>query len=50
MACGVWIGPNAVLQAAKAYENHRAENGDPDDHSKAKEIMCVAFAPYCSPD
>ena len=32
------------LQAAKAYENHCAENGRPDDHSTAKELLYVAFA------
>lgn len=26
-------------QAAKAWENHVAENGEPEDHAKAKEIM-----------
>ena len=26
-------------QAAKAYEKHCAENGKPDSHAKAKEIM-----------
>ncbi|KAJ3547234.1 hypothetical protein NM688_g5421 [Phlebia brevispora] len=33
------IAGAAAYEAAKAYENHRAENGDPDDHSKAKEIL-----------
>lgn len=27
------------IQAAKAWENHVAENGEPEDHAKAKEIM-----------
>jgi hypothetical protein len=26
-------------QAAKAYENHVAENGQPDNHAQAKEIL-----------
>ena len=29
------------LQAAKAYEKHCAENGKPDNHAKAKELLCV---------
>ena len=29
------------LQAAKAYENHVAENGQPPSHEKAKEILYV---------
>lgn len=28
-----------ALQAAKAYENHVAENGQPDSHAKAKELL-----------
>lgn len=27
------------MQAAKAYENHVAENGQPESHAKAKEIL-----------
>jgi hypothetical protein len=30
-----------ILQAAKAYENHCAENGRPDSHAKAKEILYI---------
>lgn len=28
-------------QAAKAYEKHVAENGQPDSHAQAKEILYV---------
>ena len=31
--------PTLFLQAAKAYEKHCEENGKPDSHAKAKEIM-----------
>ncbi|CRG88998.1 hypothetical protein PISL3812_06033 [Talaromyces islandicus] len=33
------IAGAASYEAAKAYENHVAENGQPDSHAKAKEIM-----------
>ena len=29
----------ALLKAAKAYEKHVAENGAPDSHAKAKELL-----------
>lgn len=29
------------LQAAKAYEDHVAKNGQPDSHAKAKEILAA---------
>jgi hypothetical protein len=32
-----------MLQAAKAYEDHCAQNGKPDSHAKAKEILYVLF-------
>ncbi|KAI6025612.1 cipC protein [Pisolithus orientalis] len=28
-----------AYEAAKAYENHLAENGKPDDHARAKELI-----------
>ncbi|KIK03213.1 hypothetical protein K443DRAFT_676876, partial [Laccaria amethystina LaAM-08-1] len=33
------IAAAASYEAAKAYENHRAENGEPTSHAKAKEIL-----------
>ncbi|KOS17076.1 hypothetical protein ESCO_006029 [Escovopsis weberi] len=33
------IAGAAAYEAFKAYENHCAENGQPDDHAKAKEIL-----------
>ncbi|KAI6025611.1 putative phosphoglycerate mutase family protein [Pisolithus orientalis] len=33
------IAGAAAYEAAKAYENHVAENGRPDNHAKAKEIL-----------
>ncbi|KAJ7048708.1 hypothetical protein C8F01DRAFT_1188605 [Mycena amicta] len=33
------IAGAASYEAAKAYEKHCAENGKPDSHAKAKEIM-----------
>ncbi|KAJ7123982.1 hypothetical protein C8R43DRAFT_1031494 [Mycena crocata] len=33
------IAAAASYEAAKAYENHCAENGQPDSHAKAKEII-----------
>ena len=32
-----------ILQAAKAYENHCAENGRPQSHAEAKELVSVLF-------
>jgi hypothetical protein len=32
-----------MLQAAKAYEDHCAQNGRPDSHAKAKEVLYVLF-------
>ncbi|KAG8696948.1 hypothetical protein FRC11_000365, partial [Ceratobasidium sp. 423] len=29
----------AAFEAAKAYEKHVAENGNPPDHAKAKEFL-----------
>ncbi|KAL7945478.1 hypothetical protein V8C42DRAFT_345082 [Trichoderma barbatum] len=37
------IGGAAAYEAAKAYEDHVAENGHPDDHAKAKEILAGAI-------
>jgi hypothetical protein len=33
------IAGAAAYEAAKAYENHVAQNGRPDSHAKAKEVM-----------
>ncbi|KAF8309593.1 putative phosphoglycerate mutase family protein, partial [Clavulina sp. PMI_390] len=33
------IAGAASYEAAKAYENHVAENGHPDSHAKAKELL-----------
>ncbi|KAL0949528.1 hypothetical protein HGRIS_009579 [Hohenbuehelia grisea] len=33
------IAAAASYEAAKAYENHVAEHGQPDSHAKAKEIL-----------
>ncbi|KAJ5823580.1 hypothetical protein N7447_005920 [Penicillium robsamsonii] len=33
------IAGAASYEAAKAYENHVAQNGEPDSHAKAKEIL-----------
>ncbi|KAG8689965.1 hypothetical protein FRC08_010726 [Ceratobasidium sp. 394] len=33
------IAGAASYEAAKAYENHVAENGQPESHEKAKEIL-----------
>ncbi|KAI0248608.1 hypothetical protein BJV78DRAFT_1234821 [Lactifluus subvellereus] len=33
------IASAAAYEAAKAYEQHLAKNGKPDDHAKAKEIF-----------
>ncbi|KAL2070430.1 hypothetical protein VTL71DRAFT_13456 [Oculimacula yallundae] len=33
------IGGAAAYEAAKAYERHVAENGKPDSHAEAKEIL-----------
>ncbi|CAE6404113.1 unnamed protein product [Rhizoctonia solani] len=33
------IAGAAAFEAAKAYENHVAENGQPDDHATAKELL-----------
>ncbi|KJK84207.1 hypothetical protein H634G_00570 [Metarhizium anisopliae BRIP 53293] len=37
------IGGAAAFEAAKAYEDHVARNGHPDDHAKAKEILAGAI-------
>jgi len=33
------IGGAAAYEAAKAYEQHVADNGQPDSHAKAKELL-----------
>ncbi|KAM4054592.1 hypothetical protein HRG_005428 [Hirsutella rhossiliensis] len=33
------LGGAAAFEAAKAYEDHVAKNGQPDSHAKAKEIV-----------
>ena len=33
------IAGAASYEAMKAYENHVAQNGEPDSHAKAKELM-----------
>ncbi|KAH7337047.1 putative phosphoglycerate mutase family protein [Rhizoctonia solani] len=33
------IAGAAAFEAAKAYENHVAENGQPDNHATAKELL-----------
>ncbi|KAF9519794.1 hypothetical protein BS47DRAFT_1379056 [Hydnum rufescens UP504] len=33
------IAAAASYEAAKAYENHKAANGQPDSHAKAKELL-----------
>ncbi|KAJ6008990.1 hypothetical protein N7522_004006 [Penicillium canescens] len=35
------IAAAASYEAAKAYENHCAQNGTPDSHAKAKEILAA---------
>ncbi|KAG6332465.1 hypothetical protein ID866_6621 [Astraeus odoratus] len=35
------IASAAAYEAAKAYEDHKARNGEPDDHAKAKEILAA---------
>eukprot|EP00918_Siedleckia_nematoides_P021752 GHVU01046869.1.p2 GENE.GHVU01046869.1~~GHVU01046869.1.p2 ORF type:complete len:122 (+),score=23.53 GHVU01046869.1:47-367(+) len=35
------LGAAAAYEAAKAYENHCAENGKPDSHAKAKELIAA---------
>ncbi|KAG5921773.1 hypothetical protein E4U42_005716 [Claviceps africana] len=37
------IGGAAAFEAAKAYEDHVARNGHPDDHATAKEILAGAI-------
>ncbi|KAB5595849.1 CipC protein [Ceratobasidium theobromae] len=37
------IAAAASYEAAKAYENHVAENGEPDSHAKAKELLRAGF-------
>ncbi|KAG8727595.1 hypothetical protein FRC12_022377 [Ceratobasidium sp. 428] len=36
----------ASYEAAKAYENHVADNGVPDSHAKAKEIIAGAVGAF----
>ncbi|KJZ72147.1 hypothetical protein HIM_08412 [Hirsutella minnesotensis 3608] len=33
------LGGAAAFEAAKAYEDHVAANGQPDSHAKAKEVL-----------
>ncbi|KAL6917203.1 hypothetical protein ACHAPO_005993 [Fusarium lateritium] len=33
------IGGAAAYEAAKAYEKHVAQNGEPDNHAQAKELL-----------
>ncbi|KAI6099702.1 CipC1 protein [Pisolithus sp. B1] len=33
-----------AYEAAKAYENHLAANGRPDDHAQAKELIATLVA------
>ncbi|PYH98135.1 putative phosphoglycerate mutase family protein [Aspergillus ellipticus CBS 707.79] len=33
------IGGAAAYEAMKAYEDHKAKNGEPDSHAQAKEIL-----------
>lgn len=40
------IGGAAAYEAAKAYEDHVAENGHPDDHAKAKEILAGVIGAF----
>ncbi|KAF8574253.1 hypothetical protein K439DRAFT_1642329 [Ramaria rubella] len=35
------LGAAASYEAAKAYENHVAANGQPDTHAKAKELIAA---------
>ncbi|KAL6835037.1 hypothetical protein V8C40DRAFT_261703 [Trichoderma camerunense] len=37
------IGGAAAYEAAKAYEDHVAQNGHPDEHAQAKEILAGAI-------
>ncbi|KAK1243826.1 hypothetical protein MKX08_001964 [Trichoderma sp. CBMAI-0020] len=37
------IGGAAAYEAAKAYEDHVARNGHPDEHAQAKEILAGAI-------
>ena len=41
--CRSQCANNRYIKAAKAYENHVAENGQPDSHAKAKEILYVVW-------
>ncbi|KAG8921297.1 hypothetical protein FRC00_008843 [Tulasnella sp. 408] len=40
------IAAAASYEAAKAYENHEAQNGEPPSHSKAKEILAAAIGGF----
>lgn len=33
------MSTETIAQAMKAYENHVAKNGKPDNHAKAKELL-----------
>ncbi|KAF4990506.1 hypothetical protein FGRMN_8437 [Fusarium graminum] len=40
------IGGAAAYEAAKAYEEHSARNGEPDSHAKAKEFLAGAIGAF----
>ncbi|RGP81081.1 1 concanamycin induced c [Fusarium longipes] len=40
------IGGAAAFEAAKAYEEHVAANGQPDSHAKAKEFIAGAIGAF----
>ncbi|PFH58488.1 hypothetical protein XA68_13596 [Ophiocordyceps unilateralis] len=40
------LGGAAAFEAAKAYEDHVAENGHPDQHSTAKEILAGVIGAF----
>ncbi|GJN71553.1 CipC1 protein, concanamycin induced protein C [Purpureocillium lilacinum] len=40
------IGGAAAFEAAKAYEDHVARNGHPDEHSTAKEILAGVIGAF----
>ncbi|KAJ4128003.1 hypothetical protein NW768_008287 [Fusarium equiseti] len=40
------IGGAAAFEAAKAYEEHCARNGEPDSHAKAKEFIAGAIGAF----
>ncbi|RDA84278.1 hypothetical protein CP532_3344 [Ophiocordyceps camponoti-leonardi (nom. inval.)] len=40
------LGGAAAYEAAKAYEDHVARNGQPDDHAQAKEILAGVIGAF----